>query len=346
MLTCVTGGTGFVGSYVVRALRDDGHTVRVLHRTSSKLSALAGLEYESCSGDVTDIDTLRAAFAGCDWVFHVAAVADYWNADNARMFEVNVGGTRKVLQAAREAGVKRVVFTSSAATIGLPHDDTLADESSPFNLPPAAFPYGTSKVLAEEVVSEAVAQYGQDVVIVNPAIVIGPGDLNQISGSFVVQMARWQWLTPVSGGGLSVTDVRDVAAAHIAAALRGRSGERYILNSANYPDHEWFGMIADVLDIAPPLITIPNAAVPLLAGLIDALRRIGIPTPVDANQIRLATRTIYFDSSKARAELHEPQIDMRQSVQDTVDWYRDNGFIQESIMANVLSWIGRRLHRV
>ena len=129
MKALVTGGTGFLGSHIVRLLCEEGHGVRVLHRASSKLDALEGLSYESALGDVTDLESLRTACAGCDWVFHVAAVADYWRADHEWMFAVNVEGTRNVLQAADEKGVKRVIFTSSAAAVGLHPNAEPADET-------------------------------------------------------------------------------------------------------------------------------------------------------------------------------------------------------------------------
>jgi dihydroflavonol-4-reductase len=340
MLACVTGGTGFIGSHIVRVLLADGHEVRVLHRANSKLTALDGLEFESAIGDVTDIASMRSAFAGCDWVFHVAAVADYWQADKAWMFTVNVDGTRNVLQAAQEAGVKRIIFTSSGAALGLPTDKTPSDETAPFNAAPDYFPYGYSKFLAEQIVQEAIQQ-GQDVVTLNPSVVIGPGDLNLISGTFIVQMAQSQWLTPISHGGFGVIDVRDVAAAHLAAAKKGRTGERYILNTANYSDKEWFGLIADVIGVAPPLITMPSFALPLVANLVKVLRCIGIQTPIDATQVHLGNRYIYFDGSKAHRELYQPQVDMRQSVQDTYSWYVANGYIKTTWRTQLLKRIGR-----
>ena len=194
--------------------------MRVLHRQSSKLTALDNLDYESAIGNVTDFASLEVAFKDCDWIFHVAAVADYWRADKSRMFEVNVEGTGNVLLAAREANVQRVIFTSSAATIGLPQDDTPSDEMVAFNLPPEHFAYGYTKVLAEALVQEFVAE-GLDVVIVNPSVVIGPGDLNMISGTYITQVHQLQWLIPGSSGGISVSDVRDVAAGHLAAAKKG-----------------------------------------------------------------------------------------------------------------------------
>jgi dihydroflavonol-4-reductase len=308
------------------------------------MEALQSVPFESAIGDLTDTDSMREAFRGCEVVFHLAAVADYWRADKDWMFKINVEGTRNVLQAARDAGVRRVVFTSSAAAVGLPADDTPADESVPFNLPPEQFPYGYSKVLAEDVVQEAVAN-GQDVVTVNPTVILGPGDLNMISGTFVTQLKQWQWLTPGTSGGLAVIDVRDVARMHIAAADHGRTGERYLLNTANYTYREWFNLIADVLDVAPPVLYAPDAILPLIAWLIDTLRRVGLNTPVDANQVRLGARNVYFDASKAYEELATPQIDMRQSVQDTYTWYQEHDYLDETLLARLIALPGALLKR-
>lgn len=325
MQTLVTGATGFVGSHVARQLAAAGHAVRVLHRPSSKLSALAGVMFESALGDVTELDALRAAMRGVELVFHVAAVADYWRADVAHMMEVNVEGTRRVLQAAQENGVRRVVFTSSAAAVGL-RDDRPADESEPFNLPPKQFPYGYSKAQAEAVAKTFVAQ-GLDVVIVNPSVVMGAGDLNMISGSFIVQMKRFGRLTPSTSGGLAVIDVQDVARYHLLAAEKGVTGERYILTTANYRYHEWFAMIAQVVGTRPPLFSVPNAVLPLVAGAIDAARALGINTPIDANQVRLGGRNVFFDGRKAWQAFGAPQVDMHDSLQQTYDWYRANGYV-------------------
>ena len=320
----VTGGTGFVGSHIARELDARGHSVRVMHRTTSRLTALDGVNYESVIATLDDADALRAACDGVDWVFHVAAVADYWRADRERMFAANVDGTRRILQAAREAGARRVMFTSSAAAVGL-RDDRPADESEPFNLPPERFPYGYSKHLAEQVVAEAV-RGGQDVVTVNPVVVLGPGDLNLISGDLILKARRLGPLLPVTSGGVAVVDVRDVARWHVAAAEHGRSGERYILGTANYKYRELFDMIAETLGTLRPRLTLPDFLPPLLARLIDLARAAGIATPIDANQTLLATRNVFFDYGKTWSELGAPHIDMRRSLRDTDRWYRDNGY--------------------
>jgi dihydroflavonol-4-reductase len=335
----VTGGTGFVGSHVVRALVEQGHSVRVLHRASSRLDGLEGRPFESSIGDILDLDALRAACSGCDWVFHAAAVADYWRANVKRMSEANVEGTRRVLTAAHDAGVRRVVFTSSAAAVGIRADGIRADETTAFNLSPDRFPYGYSKVMAEVVAMEAAAR-GQEVVIVNPVVVMGPGDLNKISGEFVLKIKRLGWLVPVTSGGVAVTDVRDVARWHVAAAQQGQVGQRYILGSENIAYPYWYTLIADIVGAPRPRFRIPSALLPLIADGIDALRTLGIQLPVDGNQTRLGGQNIFFDFSKTWNELGTPLIDMRQSVKDTYDWYQAHGYVKEDMISRWVALLG------
>jgi dihydroflavonol-4-reductase len=339
----VTGGTGFVGSHVARALVEAGHTVHILHRTSSKLDALKGLPFESAIGDVLEEDALRAACEGCDWVFHVAAVADYWQADQSHLFAVNVEGTRRVLRAAREARVDRVIFTSSAAAVGFRKDNKPAGESLDFNLSPHEFPYGYSKLKAEEAARYAVKAYEQDIVTLNPVIVLGPGDLNMISGRFVTEMQRLQWTIPVSSGGIGVVDVRDVARWHLVAAERGRTGERYILGTANYSLRDWYAMCAQVVGSAQPFLTVPDFVLPIMAALIQRLQQAGVKLPVDASQTRLGSKNIHFDYTKTHTELGGPQVDMYTSLHDTYTWYKENGYIEQDWQADVIAALGRWL---
>jgi dihydroflavonol-4-reductase len=336
MKALVTGGTGFVGSHVARALAAEGHTVRVLHRPASKLTALDGVAFEHALGDILDAESLRAACAGCDWVFHIAAVADYWRSSPRAIIQANVEGTRAVLAAARDAGVQRVVFTSSAAARGLRQDGQPADERTMFNQSPARFPYGYSKALAEVVCLEAVAG-GQDVVIVNPVVVIGPGDLNRISGELILSVAQWGPAIPVPPGGVAMTDVRDVARWHVRAAERGVRGERYLLGTVNTPHADLLAQIADAANVPRPGFPVPGFTLPVLGTLVEWGRSLGLPLLVDGTQIRLSGKEVYFQFDKAWEAFGPPQITLRQSIHDACDWYAAHGFIQPTAWIRMIT---------
>lgn len=328
MQALVTGSTGFVGANLVEGLTSAGHEVRALQRSSSRLDALAGLSYESVVGDVLDPTSLAAAMDGVEWVFHVAAVADYWRqAGTARLYLVNVEGTRHVLTAALATGVRRVVFTSSAAALGVPvaNEGRPLDESATFNLPPAKFPYGHSKHLAEGVVHEFVAR-GLEVVIVNPTVILGPRDLNFISGSIIREVYRRRvFLVPP--GGVNYVDVADVVAGHVAAVERGRPGERYILGGHNLTHHQAVTTIARVVGVPPPRLHVPGVLLGPLGTAMDLFNRVWPGEPLsEGQQIRLMKYLIFYDDSKARRELGlGPPTPFQASVERAFEWYRVQG---------------------
>ncbi len=319
----VTGGTGFIGAHISRVLIEAGYTTRVLHRATSPLTALEGLNVEHALGDVIDPVSLAAAMVGCDWVFHVAAIADYWRADKARMYHVNVDGTRLVLEAAQRAGVKRVMLTSSAAAVGKRTDGRPPDESVYYNLDPARLPYGHTKFLAEVEAYRAIA-HGLDVVILNPTAVMGPGDLNQISGSILIELRRGG-VPAMPPGSATLIDVRDVAAAHLAAAQFGRTGERYLLGAFDVAWRALTPLAAEVVGVRPPRLLIPSPLAEPIALGVDALRSVGLLLPIDGNQIRLSAQEVLFDCQKTWRELGKPRIGLRQMLQDTFDWYIAHG---------------------
>lgn len=321
----ITGGTGFVGSHIARQLIEQGHTPRILRREQSSLRLIEGLAVEHALGDVTDPESLVRAMEGCEWVFHVAAVADYWRANKAKMYYVNVDGARMVFEAARVAGVGRVIFTSSGAAIGMRADGTPADEHDLFNLNPARLPYGHSKFLAEAEAHRAI-QKGQDITILNPAIIMGPGDMNQISSSMLIELKKGS-VPGIPAGGQTYVDVRDVAAAHVAAATKGRTGERYILGAYDLAMRDMIPLMAQIVGVKAPQLHVPAFSAEPLGLLVDVLRAVRIPIPADGNQIRLSARNIYFDCRKAWRELGEPRIGLRQMLEDTYHWYRENGYL-------------------
>ncbi|HML23570.1 MAG TPA: NAD-dependent epimerase/dehydratase family protein [Aggregatilinea sp.] len=322
----VTGGTGFVGSHIAHALARHGYSVRVLHRRTSRLELIEDLDCEHALGDVMDYQSLLDAMQDVEWVFHTAAVADYWRSDPARIYEINVDGTANVLRAAEASGVRRVIVTSSAAAIGYTHGLKPIDESVRFNYDQHLTPYGHSKFLAEAEVFRAIRR-GLDCVILNPTVIIGPGDLNQISSSVVIEMARGHVPPTMPPGGTTLIDVRDVAEAHIAAAERGRTGERYILGAVDLTHKAWTRLTADVMGRRAFAVTLPTPVLYLAATVTDVLRKLGVNLPAEGNQLRLGTRMMYFNAEKSWRELGEPRISIRQSLQDTYDWYKAHGDI-------------------
>ncbi len=331
MEVLVTGSTGFLGSHLVEALGRAGHRVRALHRPTSRLEALAGLNYQPALGDLLDPASLAAAMAGVEWVFHPAAVADYWKRGTDLLYRVNVEGTRNLLAAALEARVKRVVFTSSVAALGLggerPAPDVLIDETHRFDLLPERFPYGHSKHLAEEEVAEFVAQ-GLEAVIVNPAIILGPRDLNFISGSLIKEVCKGR-IPFIPPGGVCYVDAADVAAGHIAAAERGRTGERYILGAVNLSHRQAFQTVAEVVGVGLRRPGLPRPLLGPLARLVDLFNAVWPgPPPVDGSQVRMSGSYLYCDWGKAQRELAwEPIFSFRQMVERGFGWYRENGYL-------------------
>jgi dihydroflavonol-4-reductase len=327
MRALVTGGTGFIGANLVAGLNVRGIEARILRRESSSLLALQGLAYESAIGDILDSPPkLAEAMDGCDWVFHVAGVAEYWRAGKEWIYKVNVEGTKKILAAAQTAQVNRLVFTSSLAAMGLPERGQLLDESSTFNLKPDQMPYGHSKHLAEIEVRRAVDE-GLEAVIVNPTVVLGPRDVNLISGSIIVEAANG--LAKVyPPGGVNYVSVEDVVAGHIAAAERGCIGERYILAGENLTHKTALRIVSEVVGRKPPIIGLPKWSLPLIASSIAAARKVfGNTIPFDDKQVLLSGELIFADGSKAIQSFNLPQSSFKSAVQNTYDWYNKNRFL-------------------
>ena len=326
MKVLVTGGTGFVGSQIVAALVRRGDAVRVLHRATSNLIMLEGLPVEHFLGDVLEPEAVARAVAGCDLVFHVAAVASYWRAQREQVYKVNVEGTRIVMEACLAVGVPRTVHTSSVAAIGIPRNGRPADESATFDAFSATFAYADSKHRAEAVVLQAVAR-GLPAVIVNPGAIYGAGDHNLISGSMVLELAR-RSVPLVPDGGLCVVDIDAVVQGHLAAAERGRIGERYILGGENLTLLEIATEICVVVGRRAPRATVPAWTLPPAALAVDAFNRLGLGPPVvSGEQIRMAGLRVFYDTTKAVRELDYPLLPFRGAVEKTYRWYQENGYL-------------------
>ncbi len=325
MKALVTGATGCVGANVVAALLERGYEVRAMHRVTSSLTALEGLEAERIVGDLFDLESLARAMEGCDLVFHVAAISDYWRTPAETIYRVNVEGTRNVVEAALQAGVRRLVYTSSVGSLGIPPAGQLLDEQSTFNLPPHRFPYGHSKHLAEGVVRETLAR-GLDAVIVNPAAVIGPRDVHWIGGSLLQEAQRGTtWFAPPGGTCWAASTA--VGLGHVLAAERGRSGERYLLGGQNLTHRETIEVVAEVVGGQRSRVTLPRFLMGALTATTGLASRF-IHLPFSAEQVWLSAQEIYCDSTKARQELGYPQVAFRVAVEQAYAWYRARGLLR------------------
>lgn len=329
MTTLVTGATGFVGSAVVRALLARGEPVRVLVRPTSSLRLLDDLRVEVVTGDLNERPTLKQALAGCQALFHVAADYRLWIPEPEAIYRTNVEGTRTLLTAAGDAGVNRIVYTSSVATLGLHPDLPAADETTPVAIADMIGHYKRSKYLAEEVVRELIERAGLPVVIVNPSAPVGPRDARPTpTGRMVLEAARGRIPAYVDTG-LNVVHVDDVAAGHLLAFERGRIGERYILGGDNLLLGQILATIARLVGRKPPRLRLPAGAVLPVAVLIEALARLGIGGDpfVTTDSVRMARKRMYFTSAKAERELGYRSRPAEAAVADAIAWYRQHGYL-------------------
>ncbi|MBI4638062.1 MAG: NAD-dependent epimerase/dehydratase family protein [Candidatus Rokubacteria bacterium] len=322
----VTGGTGFVGANVVRELLREGATVRGLVRPSSDRRALAGLRVEPCEGDLGDPASLRRAVTGVRVVYHVAADYRLWAPDPKVLYRVNVEGTRAILAAAADAGVERVVYTSTVGALGIPKDGSPGTEDTPVSLRDMVGPYKASKFLAEEVAREF-AQGGLPLVIVNPSAPVGPWDVKPTpTGQMIVDFLRGKIFATLDTG-LNVVHVRDVARGHLLAAERGRVGERYILGNANLSLTEIGRLLSELSGLRAPRFRVPYAAAWLGAACMEGLGRLtGRPPRVSLTAVRMARKRMYFSPAKAVRELGLPQTDVRVALRDAALWFAEHGY--------------------
>ncbi|HEU4625415.1 MAG TPA: hopanoid-associated sugar epimerase [Steroidobacteraceae bacterium] len=328
MIALVTGGTGFVGSAVVRALLRHGWQVRVLARPQSNLANLQGLAVDLVTGDVTDESSLDRAMAGCDALFHTAADYRLGVHDCAEMYRVNVHGTANVLRAARKARVARSVVTSSVATIGVDSDGGAGRECDPLFLEKVIGHYKRSKCLAE-MLAQAAAAEGDDVVIVNPSTPIGPRDRRPTPTGRMVLDAAAGRIPAYVDTGLNVVHVDDVAEGHLLAFERGRSGERYILGGENVTLAQLLTDIAGAANARAPRIRLPHAAVLPVAHVCDlAARIVGRTTQISVEAVRMARKPMYFSSERAVQELGYQWRAPILAIRDAVGWFREVGLLR------------------
>ncbi len=325
----VTGGTGFVGSNLALRLVERRWKVRILERPGANRELLEGGPFEFVNGDVLQPETLPPAMEDIDVVFHAAGVVDYWRQGVERMYEVNVEGTRHVMAAALQAGVPRLVHTSSTAAMGI-HPNVVVDESFTFNAKPNSFVYGHSKYEAEKVVFEYIRK-GLPAIIVCPTTVIGPRDIRKVSSGVVIEVVKNCIPPLVPPGGTNIVPICDVAQGHIEAALKGAVGERYILAGENMTHAQLYKTIAQVAGCDSAIKVMPRWQVALLAGITDMVQpQTSGPVPLTGTRLRLEAQMFYFDGSKARSRFKMPSTPLRTTIERTIEWYAEMGEFDET----------------
>jgi dihydroflavonol-4-reductase len=327
MKALVTGGSGYIGSAVVRQLLEDNQEVKVLVRETDDLRNLKGLEVEYAYGDVRDYHSLCRALDGCDRVFHLAAIYAIWLPNPRIMDSVNVLGSKNVFEASLRRGIEKVVYTSSVAALGAHGRERPADEGASFNLAHTKDAYYFSKFRAEQVALDYFRR-SLPVVIVNPTNPCGPQDIGPTpNGQLIINVVRRKLLGYVDGG-INVSDITDTAIAHLRAMEKGRPGEKYVLGNANLSVKEYFTLIAEIAGVRPPALRIPRFAAVLFGYLYQAASEITRKPPITtAAWVRVGSHYSFWDSSKAVNELGMPQTPIRQSIKNAIDWFRQNGYL-------------------
>ena len=329
MTTLVTGGTGFVGSAVVRALIARGERPRCLVRRGNDRRNLQGLDVALVEGDLTQPESLEAALEGCSALFHVAADYRIWVPNPAAMNRANVEGTKQLMQAALRRGVARIVYTSSVAVLGKNGNGVPADEETPVSFADMIGVYKRSKFLAEEEVRQLQREAGLPVVIVNPSTPIGPHDIRPTpTGRMVVEAAAGRMPAFVDTG-LNVVHVDDVAAGHMLAYDKGRIGERYVLGGENLGLSEILAVVAGLRGRRAPKLRLPRAPLVPLAYLAEAWARLtGGPEPMlTVDGLKMAARPMYFSHDKAARELGYQARPAAEAIRQAVDWFEAEGYL-------------------
>jgi dihydroflavonol-4-reductase len=325
----VTGATGFVGSAVVRRLLASGQRVRALARRNSDRRNLEGLAVEVVEGDLLQPSTLGPALTGCAGLFHVAADYRLWAPDPGPMFRANVDGTRMLMLAAGDAGVERIVYTSSVATLGVLPDDASADEVTPVSFADMIGPYKQSKFLAEAAVRQLIDDERLPAVVVNPSTPVGPRDIKPTpTGRMIVEAAAGRMPAFVDTG-LNVVHVDDVAEGHLLAFAKGRVGERYILGGENMSLKAILAAVATAAGRRPPWLEIPHGVVLPIAYAAEAWSRVfgGGEPFATVDGVRMSRKKMYFTHAKAARELGYAPRPAAQALTDAVRWFKDHGYL-------------------
>jgi dihydroflavonol-4-reductase len=330
MTTLLTGGTGFIGAAVLRSLVKAGHKVRALVRPNSDRRNLNGIECEIVPGDLLDPASLQRAVRGCETLFHVAADYRIWVPDPEKMHRINVQGTVDLFRAAVAAGVSRIVYTSSVATLRL-KNGVPADEEFHAELGDMIGAYKQSKFLAEQSVKRLVEKERIPVIIVNPTAPVGPGDIKPTpTGRMILEAASGRMPAYVNTG-LNIVHVDDVAAGHVMAFDRGAIGESYILGGENRTLRWILETIAEITGRSPPRIRLPHGLLIPVAYLAEGVARIlgGREPMVTVDAVRMSRKLMYFSSEKAQRELDYAPRPAIEGLRDEIEWFYQHGYVPQ-----------------
>ena len=323
----MTGATGFVGNHVARALDSAGAELRILTRKTSNLKSLEGIRGDAVQGDLRDAESLRSAVAGCDAVMHVAADYRLWVTDPDAMYAANVQGTRELLRLAREANVRRIVYTSSVATMGFKADGTVVDEATPVSLDDMIGHYKRSKFLGEQE-AIAAARAGQQVMLLNPTTPIGARDVKPTpTGRIVVDFLRHKFPAYMDTG-LNLVDVTEVARTHVAALERGTPGERYILGGENLTLKQMLDRMAAMTGIPSPTMRVPHAVAMAFAVFDENFtgRIRGKEPRATVEAVRMGKKKMFASSVKAERELGFRVVPVDDALRAAIEWFRAHGY--------------------
>lgn len=327
MKAFVTGATGFLGAHVARVLAEQGAELRLLVRSTSDLRNIEGLKADRVTGDLRSAPSLEKAVSGCDVVFHVAADYRLWVKDPEQMYRSNVEGTRSLLEAARKNGIRRVVYTSSVATMGFTSNGTLADEESPVGLSDMIGHYKRSKFMAEQVAVEA-ARSGQEVIIVNPSTPIGEMDIKPTpTGRIVVDFLKKKFPAYVETG-LNLVDATECARGHILALEKGRRGERYILGGENLTLKEILDKLSAITGLPSPRVKVPYFMA-LATGVVDEMvtgRLRGKEPRATIDAVRMGRKKMFVSAAKAERELGWSIVPVDGALRRAAAWFRAKGY--------------------
>ncbi len=327
MKVFLTGATGFVGHHVAQALNAQGAKLRLLVRKTSNLKNLEGIRGETHEGDLLEPGSLRAGLAGCDAVMHVAADYRLWIRDPETMYRANVDGTRELLRMAREAGVKRVVYTSSVATMHFRNDGLVINEDTPVSIKDMVGHYKRSKFLAEQEAIKA-AQGRQQVMILNPTTPIGPNDAKPTpTGRIFVDFLNGKFPAYVETG-LNLVDVAEVARTHVAALTVGKPGRRYILGGENLTLKQILDKMAAITGIPSPTVKIPFAVAATYAFFEEWItgRIRGKEPRATLEEVRMGRKKMYASSAHAQQELDFRIVPVYPAMRAAIEWFRANGY--------------------